>query len=399
VCSPGDSEAGGLLISVVGRLIQRKLTVCATFMRRIIAQARKELTQILRDRLALALALVLPLILLFLLGFAVSLTVTDMAIVVQDLDQTPLSRQYIDQFRSSLTFRVDPWPVQESPWKALEAGKARGVLIVPEHFEHDLQRGDGVEVQVLIDASDANTANLLRGSMSAISQSFLSTVRPKAPAPPINAHERLWYNPGRDSQKYVGPAVIGLGLMLFPSLLGALAMSREGEQKTILQVYVSSISAHEFLLGKILGYFVVATAEWVLSLVASYVLFGLRLAGDPTPFLVGTAIYLFAAISFGIMVGAAIPNQAAAIQGVQILGFLASFLLSGFIFPISNIPIGLRWISALVPARYFIEISRDAFLRGGGWPAIWYAPLMLAVLGGFFFFMAWRKMRRMQVEA
>jgi ABC-2 type transport system permease protein len=368
-------------------------------MRRIIAQARKELTQILRDRLALVLALLLPLILLFLLGFAISLTVTDLSMVVQDLDQTPLSRQYIDAFRSSLTFRVDPWAVSEQPWKALEDGTARGALIVPEHFEHDLQRGVAVEVQILIDASDANTANLMRGSMTAVSQSFLATVLPKAPAPPINAHERLWYNPGRESRKYVGPAVIGLGLMLFPSLLGALAMSREGEQKTILQVYASSISAHEFLLGKILAYFIVATAEWVLALVASYFLFGLRLAGDPSPLLVGTALYLFTAVGFGIMVGAAIPNQAAAIQSVQILGFLASFMLSGFIFPVSNIPVGLRWISALVPARYYIELSRDAFLRGAGWPAIWYTHVMLAVLGSFFFFMSWRGMRRMQVEA
>src|SRR5215467_7430776 len=362
-------------------------------MRRIFAQARKELTQIRRDRLALSLALVLPLILLYLMGVSISLTVKDIAIVIQDLDQTPLSHRYADAFRASLTFRVDPWPVTQQPWKALEDGKARGAIIIPKNFERDLQRGQAVEVQALIDATDANSANLLRGSMSAISSSFMATVAPPVTGPWIKAQTRLWYNPGRDSKKYTGPAVIGLGLMLFPSLLGALAMAREGEQQTILQVYVSSISAHEYLLGKTLAYFVVATAEWVLSLIASYLLFGLRLAGDPTPFLVGTAIYMFAALSFGIMVGAAIPNQAAAIQGVQILGFLASFLLSGFIFPISNIPIGLRWISALVPARYFIEISRDAFLRGGGWPAVWHAPVMLAVLGGFYFFMGWRKMR------
>jgi ABC-2 type transport system permease protein len=368
-------------------------------MRRIIAQARKELTQILRDRLALSLALLLPLILLYLMGVSISLTVKDIAIVIQDLDQTPLSRQYASAFRSSLTFRVEPWPVTEQPWKALESGKARGALVIPRNFERGLQRGDSIEVQALIDATDANTANLLRGSMSAISGSFMATVAPRAQQPGIKAETRLWYNPGRDSTKYTGPAVIGLGLMLFPSLLGALAMSREGEQQTILQVYVSNISAHEYLLGKILGYFTVATAEWVLSVVAAYFLFGIHLVGDPTPFLVGTAIYLFTTVGFGIMIGAGIPNQAAAIQATQIVGFLASFLLSGFIFPISNIPAWLRWIAALVPARYYIEICRDAFVRGGGWPAIWYAPLMLGILGSFFFLMAWRTMRRMQVKA
>ena len=368
-------------------------------MRRIIAQAQKELTQILRDRLALVLALVLPLVLLFLLGFAISLTVSDLGIVVQDLDQTPMSREYIDMFRSSITFRVDPWPVSEQPWKALEDGTARAALIVPKNFEHDLQRGDAVSVQALIDASDANTANLMRGGVTAVSQSFLATVLPKGSPPPIRTDTRLWYNPGRETRKYVGPAVIGLGLMLFPSLLAALAMSREGEQQTILQVYVSSISAHEYLLGKILAFFTVAVAEWVLSVALAAILFGLRINGDPTPFLVGTVLYLLTTVGFGIMIGARIPNQAAAIQATQIVGFLASFLLSGFIFPISNIPPFLRWISALVPARYYIELCPAAFVRGGGWPAIWYAPAMLAVLGSFFFLMAWRGMRRMQVKA
>jgi drug efflux transport system permease protein len=109
--------------------------------------------------------------------------------------------------------------------------------------------------------------------------------------------------------------------------------------------------------------------------------------------------YLFCNVCFGVMVGAAIPNQAAAIQAVQFGGFLFSFLLSGFIFPLSNIPAEIRWLSTFIPARYYIELSRDAFVRGGGWSAVWYAPLMLLVLGAFFFFVAWRNMRRMQVEA
>lgn len=128
-----------------------------------------------------------------------------------------------------------------------------------------------------------------------------------------------------------------------------------------------------------------------------WIMFGLRFAGDPTPLLVGTVCYLFCNVSIGVMIGAAIPNQAAAIQAVSGVQFLLSFLLSGFTFPISNIPAGIRWISALVPARYFIELARDAFVRGGGWLAMWHAPVMLTLLGLCFFFIAWRKMRHMQV--
>ena len=127
-------------------------------------------------------------------------------------------------------------------------------------------------------------------------------------------------------------------------MLAALALSREGEQKTILQVYVSSISAHEFLLGKIAAFFIIALAEWVLAVLVAIPLFDLKIVGDPTPLLVGTVFYLFCNVSFGVMVGVSIPNQAAAIQAVAGVQFLLSFLLSGFIFPVSNVPAELRWI-------------------------------------------------------
>ncbi|MGQ0762809.1 MAG: ABC transporter permease [Acidobacteriota bacterium] len=368
-------------------------------MRRIIAQARKELTQIVRDRLTLAFALVMPLFLLALLGSAISLDVKDLPVVVQDLDQTPLSRQYIEALQGSITFRVASLPPAEQPEQALLAGSARGAIVIPEHFERDLRRGLNAEVQWLIDGTDANTANIMKGNSVAVSQAFIARIRPVPTAPAVRAQMRFWYNPGRESDKYIGPGMFAVGLALFPPLLAALAMSREGEQKTILQVYVSSISAHEFLLGKILAFMVIAYAEWALSLALSFAMFRLHIAGDPTPFLVNTFLYLFCNVCFGAMIGVVIPNQAAAIQATQIAGFLLSFLLSGFIFPISNIPVGVRWVSSLVPARYYIEVVRDAFVRGAGWPAVWQAPLMLTALGLTFFTIAWLRMRRMQVEA
>ncbi|HKX31561.1 MAG TPA: ABC transporter permease [Blastocatellia bacterium] len=371
-------------------------------MKRIIAQARKELTQTFRDRLTVLLALVLPLILLALLGTALSFSVKGLAVVVQDFDRTPLSRQYIDALNSSLTFRVVPGSADRSAREALASEQARAVIVIPQNFESDFRRGRPSEVQWLIDAVDANTANVLRGQATALTNAFLAQLNPaseSAAQPAIKAEARMWYNPGGSSRKFIGPGAFGVALALFPPLLAALAMSREGEQKTILQVYVSSISAHEFLLGKIAAFFLIALAEWVLALIIAVPLFDLKMAGDPTPFLVGTVLYLFCNVCFGVMIGVSIPNQAAAIQAVAGVQFLLSFLLSGFIFPVSNIPAGIRWISAFVPARYFIEISRDSFVRGGGWPAVWPATIMLALIGSFFFFKAWRKMGKMQVAA
>jgi len=186
---------------------------------------------------------------------------------------------------------------------------------------------------------------------------------------------------------------------MFPPLLAALALSREGELKTILQVYVSSITAFEYLLGKVIAYTLVAWAEWIAGMIVLFVVFGLRLAGDPTPLLVTTFFYLLCTTCFGTMIGAAIPNQAAAIQAAQLGGFLTSFLLSGYLFPVTNIPQPLRFLSNLVPMRYYLEVIRDAFLRGGGWPAIWYAPIALCLLGAFFFWRAWSVMKEMQVKA
>jgi ABC-2 type transport system permease protein len=367
-------------------------------MRRIFAQARKEITQIARDRMALALALLLPLFLMMLLGNSISLTVTGLPIVVQDLDDSASSRSFIDAFRESITFHVVAWPVSKQPEEAFRSNVARGVLIIPNHFGRDLARGVTTEVQMLVDATDANTAKLVQGYAGEITAAYVARTGGASRPAPVTAQIRLWFNPGRESKKFYGPGIFVLGISMFPPLLAALAMSKEGEQKTILQVYVSSISAHEFLLGKIFAFMLIAFAEWTLSLILLFTWFGLGLVGDPTPFLVATVLYAFCVATFGTLLGAAIPSQAAAIQAVALGGFLLVFLLSGLIFPVSNIPSQLRWISGIVWGRYYIEIVRDALLEGGGWSAMWFNVLMIAIIGAVFYLLAWRKMRRMQLS-
>jgi ABC-2 type transport system permease protein len=368
-------------------------------MRRTIAQAKKELIQILRDRFALILIFVLPPLMMAILGVAISLTVNDLPMVVQDLDRSPMSQEYINAFQTSLTFKVVSTELSEKAERPLDTGEVYAVLIIPEHFERDYRRGNPTGVQLLVDATDANTANLIQGAATSINEAFVaSTTYPSKPRNPINTNIRFLYNPSRDSRKYIAPAVLTVGLALFPCLLGALAMSREGEQKTILQVYASSITAHEFLGGKILAYCLIGALEWATTLVLAFALFGLAFVGDPTPLLTGTALYLFCTVAFGTMVGVVVPNRAAALQYVHLLGNLLSFYMSGYIYPLSQIPAGLRWISSFVPASYYIEIIRDAVMRGGGWPALWYPILMLFLLGSLFFYISWQVLRRMQIE-
>ena len=368
-------------------------------MKRIIAQIRKELMQTRRDRLTLALALVLPLVQMWLIGEALSLSVKDLRVVVRDMDQSPLSRRYAETLRTSLTFQVVSLDAGEQPEHALDTDAAHAAIIIPENFERDLRRGENAQVQWLLDGADANTATNIRNHATSITQAFNAQLTRAGTRAAIVAKERFWFNPGREDDKYIGPGIFAVGMALFPPLLVALAVSREGEQKTILQVYVSSIKAHEYLLGKILAIGIIAVAEWLLTLVLAMLLFGLWFKGDPTPFLVTSFLFLFTSIAFGAMIGARIPDRAAAIQAIQNTCFLLSYLLSGFIFPISNIPASVRWVSYLIPARYYIEVARDAFVRGGGWSAVWFAPVVLGLLGAFFFTSAWARMRHMQVEA
>ncbi len=366
---------------------------------RVLAQVRKELRQLTRDRLAVALALVLPLVQLTLMGQSLAFIVRDLPLIVQDYDDSPASRELIAAFRASRTFHIIAWPTDRKPEHAFADNSARGALVIPLDFGRDLARGVDAPVQLLVDGSDANTAKLLAGYAGGVTRAFNAPHQSMdGPAPHVQAAVRFWYNPSLSSKRFYGPGIFVMALSMFPPLLATLAMAREGERKTILQVYVSNISALEFLLGKIIAFMIVALAEAVLLVSCLVAFFDVRLAGDPTPFLVATILYAFCVASFGTMVGAAIPNQAAAMQAVMFGGFLLVFMLSGLMFPIANVPASLRWISNFVWARYYIEIVRDVFLQGGGWPATWHKVLAIAGLGSLFFTLAWRKMRPMRLE-
>ena len=191
--------------------------------------------------------------------------------------------------------------------------------------------------------------------------------------------------------------VYAVVLWVFPSLLSAIAMVREKEKGTILQVYTSSLSATELILGKTLAYLMVGLAVTLVVMGSGSLIFQVGFAGDPTPLLIGTPIYLTAAVLFGVLLGIRSGNQNAAVQGVSLIGFLTAFLLSGFIYPLSNIPFPLSLVPNIVPARYFIVITRDAFVRGIGWTGIWFDMVMLILLGLLLFNIARRLLSQMQL--
>lgn len=374
-------------------------------MRRIVAQARKELAQFQRDRLTVALAIVLPLLTLLIFGFAIRLESKDIPIVVRDLDMSPQSRAYIEAIFATRQFKPVEWSLDRPAEAALDGGMARAVVIIPPDFAQHLQREVPISVQVLIDGTDANNARLVQNAIRATTQVYAQSpgvtggavARAAPPKSRVQPVIRLWFNPGRKESLYIVPGIFGVILWIFPSLLAAIAMVREKERGTILQVYASDLSAVELLLGKALAYWLVGIAQAIAVIGLAFFIFRLHWATEPTAFLVGTGIFLGTAVLFGLFVGVRANSQNAAVQGVATIGFLTALLLSGFIYPLSNIPFPLSLISNIIPARYYIELSRDAFVRGTGWSGVWWQVLVIAFLGFVLFQVARRLLHRMQL--
>lgn len=365
-------------------------------MKRILAQCFKELAQFRRDRLTVALAILLPLATLFIFGYAIRLETKNIPIVVQDLDVSPLSRSYVEQLFATNQFQPTQWS-GENPEAALDRGIARAAVIIPPDFSRQIQTNQPSTVQVLVDGTDANNARLVQNSVKATTFAFLRSSGLQRRRANIVARTRLWFNPGRKESLYIVPGVYGVILWIYPSLLAAIAMVREKERGTIVQVYASSLSAAELLLGKGLSYFMVGIAEALVIISLGSLLFRIGFAGDPTPFLVGTLIFLATSVMFGLFIGVRATNQNAAVQAVATIGFLTALLLSGFIYPLNNIPFPLSLISNIIPARYYIELSRDAFVRGTGWPDVWHLCVIVLLLGLLLFNAARRMLSRMQL--
>ncbi len=365
-------------------------------MKRILSQCRKELAQFRRDRLTVGLAFVLPLAILMIYGFAIRLEVKNVPLSVQDFDRSPLSRSYIERLYANQQFVPAPSP-DGSPTQGLDRGETKATLVIPPDFSEQIRAGKTTAVQALVDGTDVNNARVIQNSIRATTRFFIGTIR-DLPPPAIDPKIRLWFNPGRKESLYIVPGIFGVIFWVFPSMLAAIAMVREKEQGTILQVYASDLSALEWLLGKGLAYLLVGIGETLVVMGVAAVVFGIRLASEPSPLIVSTLLFLAAAVSFGLLIGSRSGNQTAAVQGTAIGGFLTAFLLSGFIYRLENIPFPLSLIANIIPARYYIILTRDAFVRGTGWVGVWFVPLAIAAVGSLMFLGAARSLRAMQLK-
>jgi ABC-2 type transport system permease protein len=344
-------------------------------LRRTAAVARKEFLHVLRDPLSLAMALAIPLLMLLLFGYALTLDVDRVPLAIYDQSQTPQSRDLISRFLGSRYFAsagyVDDYAQVES---AIDRGHALAALVVPEEFARQVQAGRPCQVQFILDGSDANTATIAQGYAEAVAAEYGQSLLLRQfqrrglgrPDPPLDLRQRVLFNTELESRNFIIPGLIAVIMTIIAALLTSLTVAREWERGTMEQLISTPIKPVELIVGKLAPYFVIAMADVTLAVVMGQYLFAVPLRGSVALLFAMAAIFLAGALSLGMVISTVTRNQLLASQMAILVTFVPSYLLSGFMFSIQNMPRVIQAVTYLIPARYFIQILKGIYLKGVG---------------------------------
>jgi ABC-2 type transport system permease protein len=370
--------------------------------RRTSAVFRKELLHIVRDVRSLAMALLMPLMLLLLFGFALSLDVDRIPTLIYDADGTPASRALLERFQGSRFFEihghVDNYNTVEDE---ISAGRVLLAVAIPLGYGRRVAAGKHVEVQIIIDGSDSNTASIAKGyaetTVAQHSQQLRIDRQNKGagmqPVAALDYRPRVLYNSSLQSRNYIVPGLIAVILMIIAALLTSLTIAREWEMGTMEQLLSTPLRPAEMVFGKMLAFFVLGVTDTIVAVIVSLTVFHVPLRGSLL-FLAGSScIFLVGALFWGILISSIAKNQLMAFQMGIISSFLPSFLLSGFIYAIDNMPAVIQAVTYIIAPRYFVTILKGIFLKGVGVEALWPQVLFLLAYAVVVFTFATRKLR------
>ncbi len=370
---------------------------------RTLAVARKETIHILRDPRSLYLALGIPVMLMILVGYALSLDVDNIPLAVWDQDRSPQSRELIDRLTSSGYFRL---VLNVNSYKeivdAIDTREATIGITVPWGFARDLRKESGADVQAVVDGSDASRANIAIGYLTAIVTIYRTDLRfaelerqaVTRVEPPLDPRITLLYNPELISRINLVPGLIAMIMMVIAALLTSLTIVRERESGTMEQLISTPVKAEEMVTGKLLPYFALGYVDLTVVYLVSQFVFDVPFRGSLVLMFLFSGFFLVAALSLGLLISTIADTQVFATQLALIGSLLPSFLLSGFVFPIGNMPYFVQAFTYVVPARYYITILRGIFLKGVGAEVLLYPVIMMVIFGSITSFAASRNLRK-----
>lgn len=340
---------------------------------RLLAMARKELIHILRDPRSLGIVVVMPVTLMLLFGYGVNLDLKHTPIYVCDQDGSQQSQDLLKRFQSNPYFAVVRVADNtEDVVQALDSGAAKMGIVIPWNFSRQLSEGGSVHVQALVDASDDNTANVLIGYTQAVVQGYGSgiqmewlrrrgvVIKPAA----VGVQTRTWYNENLESSAFIIPGVLALVMSVIGAFLTSLTIAREWERGTMEQLVSTPVSAMEIMLGKLTPYFVLGMMDVIICAAIAIFWFQVPFRGSYLTLFASSALFMVVVLSMGFFISVVAKNQFAASQIALIATFLPAFLLSGFLFAIEQMPPALQVITHIFPARYYVSILKQVFLKG-----------------------------------
>lgn len=350
----------------------------------------KEFSQLRRDKKMLPIVFIAPVVQLLLLGYAANLDVEMIPMAVIDHDVSHESRQLTEDFIQSgyfdLTAQVRaPRMIDEM----IDRGDIVIALVIPTGFQRDLKRGESVAIQAVVDGADANTATIamnyadiiVQKYSAALTLSSLQTVSPGELNMPIEVKPRVWYNPELKSRNFMVPGILALLLMLMTMLLTSLAIVKEKEQGTLEHLNVTPIKPIQLILGKLIPFSLIGMLDVLLVLGASKLLFNLVPNGSIFLLIFLSAIFLLTTLGLGLMVSTVSRTQQQAMMSAVFFVMLPMIFLSGFAFPIENMPKIIQYVTYALPLRYYFVIIRGIFLKGAGLAVLWDEALMLLLFG------------------
>ncbi len=354
-------------------------------LRRIKYMVKKEFIQIFRDRKMKPIIFVTPVLQLIVFGYAVTMDVANIRTAVYDLDKTSVTREIARRFESSGYFRIVAYPGSDTEVKELlDRGDATVVLSFDHGFTSDLEARRRPALQVLLDGTDSNTAQVAAGYASGIimqfSQDLIMKTAYRAQGGYLDVQPRAWYNADLKSKNYNVPGVIAIMVFLVCLLLTAMAIVREREIGTMEQLMVTPIRPAELILGKTIPFAAIGFFDTFLVTLVGTLWFEVPIRGSIPLLSLATAVYLLSVLGFGLFISTISRTQQQAMMA-SFLFFAPAILLSGLMFPIENMPLAVQLVTYLNPLRYFLIIIRGVFLKGSGIAILWPQFLALFILG------------------